>query len=78
MKVSRRRLSRGRGLTKQEREICDEIRRHAGKYIAIARDWSRIVAVGKSRKETYEKAIAAGFPDAPVFLAARDYNWIGH
>ncbi|MCI0585707.1 MAG: hypothetical protein L0323_02560 [Planctomycetes bacterium] len=78
MRTARRTPQRGRGLTRQEREICNQIRRHAGKFIAVTREWTRIVAVGKTWRETHEKAIDAGFPDAPVFRAARDYTWVGH
>lgn len=58
----------------REAGIAAEIRRHAGKYVALARDWSRVVAVGRSWSEAREKAIEAGFPDAPVIRAARDYS----
>jgi hypothetical protein len=75
MTAARRKPPEGRGLTRQEREVCNQIRRHAGKFVAITREWTKIVAVGRTRNETRERAIAAGFPDAPVFLAARDYTW---
>lgn len=60
--------------TALEAGIAAEIRRHAGKYVALARDWSRVVAVGESWRKAREKAIELGFPDAPVILAARDYS----
>ncbi|HKB15785.1 MAG TPA: hypothetical protein VKF62_06955 [Planctomycetota bacterium] len=71
------RRSRSRRAADPERAVCRAIARNAGKYVAVARDWTRVVAVGRSWWEAHEKAIDAGFPDAPVFMAARDYTWVG-
>ncbi|MCI0585710.1 MAG: hypothetical protein L0323_02575 [Planctomycetes bacterium] len=57
--------------------MCAQIARNAGKFVAVNREWTRVVAVGKSWWEAHEKAIEAGYPDAPVFMAARDYTWVG-
>ncbi len=57
-----------------EPRIVREIRQNVGKHVAIARDWSRVVAVGATFKEALEQARAAGFPDAPVILAAKNYS----
>ncbi|MGH7149697.1 MAG: hypothetical protein ACREIU_03305 [Planctomycetota bacterium] len=56
--------------------VCAQIARNAGKYVAVNREWTRVVAVGKTFMEAHRKAIEAGFPDAPVFLAAKDYSGI--
>ncbi len=56
--------------------VCAQIARNAGKYVAVNREWTRVVAVGTTLLEAHRNAIEAGFPDAPVFRARRDYSGI--
>ena len=58
-----------------EPRIVREIRENAGKWVALAPDWSRVVAIGRTWGEARRRAIAAGHPEAPAILAARDYGW---
>ncbi|HET6202245.1 MAG TPA: hypothetical protein VFI25_05515 [Planctomycetota bacterium] len=56
--------------------VCAQIARNAGKYVAINREWTRVVAVGRTLMEAHRRAIEAGFADAPIFRARRDYSGI--
>ncbi|MCI0341195.1 MAG: DUF5678 domain-containing protein [Planctomycetales bacterium] len=58
--------------------LSKEIRRNAGKYVAIAADWSRVVAVGKTFSEALAKARADGHDDAAILLALRDYGAVAY
>ncbi|HKB15270.1 MAG TPA: hypothetical protein VKF62_04360 [Planctomycetota bacterium] len=53
------------------------VRPYLGKHVAIDYDAYKVVAVGRTWEEASRKALAAGFPDVPILMAA-DYNklWI--
>ena len=73
--MARRLATIGSVARRRDPRIVREIRENAGKWVALAPDWSRVVAIGRTWGEARRRAIAAGHPEAPAILAARDYGW---
>ncbi len=69
--------SKKRELTYAEKcsKLWRAVRPYLGKHVAIDYDRYKVVAVGRTWNEANRRALAAGFPDVPILVAA-DYNKI--
>ncbi len=65
---------RARAARRGGTRLVREIRQNVGKYVAISEDWSRVVAVGRTFAQALAHAREAGFPEAGILLACRDYG----